>query len=131
MAAATGLAVAAQRLSPVLPATTLFRTRLLTGIVWTQASIGVAAILYNVPVSLGVLHQTGALTAWTAAFWLMHSLRPVNIALRSGAVPAVATTVATAAAATCLATTVETTRSKQAHAAEDDTVEEDDDTAAA
>jgi len=102
LAAGTGVLVSASRMAAILPANTLFRARLLAGVVWAQASLGVATILYNVPVSLGVLHQTGALTAWTAAIWLMHSLRPITAASRFAAAPVAAAAAATAAAAGCV-----------------------------
>ena len=77
MAAGTGLLASASRLAPHLPAAALPRAGLLAAVVWGQATVGVLTILHNVPVELGVLHQTGALTAWTVALWLMHGLRPL------------------------------------------------------
>ena len=49
------------------------------------------------PVELGVLHQTGALTAWTVALWLMHGLKPLG-----RAAPMAGRAGAAAAAAACL-----------------------------
>ena len=48
-----------------------------------QATLGVVTILMYVPVELGVLHQAGALTAWTASLWLLHSVRFVKVAARA------------------------------------------------
>jgi hypothetical protein len=94
VAAGTGLLASASRLATQLPAAALPRAGLLAAVVWGQATVGVLTILYNVPVELGVLHQTGALTAWTLALWLMHGLRPLKaaapIAGRAGAAAAAA-----------------------------------------
>lgn len=43
-----------------------------------QVSLGIATLLTYVPVSLGSLHQTGALTLFTIILALLHTLRPVN-----------------------------------------------------
>ena len=64
-----------------LPANTLFRMNCLLAAVWGQASLGVATIMMNVPVELGVMHQAGALTSWTLSIWLLHSLRFVRLVL--------------------------------------------------
>lgn len=75
LAAGTTLAVLARRGAGFLPKATLFRANCLMAMVWVQASLGVATIIYEVPVELGVLHQAGALTAWTLSIWLLHSLK--------------------------------------------------------
>lgn len=62
-----------------LPAATMFRMNCLLAAVWGQASLGVATIMMNVPVELGVMHQAGALTSWTLSIWLLHSLRFVRL----------------------------------------------------
>ena len=41
-----------------------------------QLALGIATLLLAVPVSLGVLHQAGAVTLLTVAVLLVHSLRP-------------------------------------------------------
>jgi cytochrome c oxidase assembly protein subunit 15 len=43
-----------------------------------QASLGVAALLSYVPVTLGSMHQCGALALWTVGIVLCHSLRPLR-----------------------------------------------------
>lgn len=41
-----------------------------------QVALGIATLLTYVPVSLGSAHQAGALTLFSVALALMHSLRP-------------------------------------------------------
>ena len=43
-----------------------------------QPILGVATLLAVVPVSLGALHQAGALLIFSASLWVMFELRPVN-----------------------------------------------------
>lgn len=57
-------------------------TALVAGVA-TQASLGIGALMNYVPVWLGSVHQVGALTVWTIALGLVHSLRVVQ--LRNGA----------------------------------------------
>ena len=40
-----------------------------------QVALGISALLYYVPVSLGSLHQANALTLFTAVVGLLHTLR--------------------------------------------------------
>lgn len=54
---------------PLKVALTLF-----VGAVFLQASLGIFTLLYIVPVSLGALHQAGALVLFTAAIVCAHSL---------------------------------------------------------
>ena len=42
----------------------------------TQLGLGIAALLAAVPVSLGALHQAGAILVLTATLWLLFTLRP-------------------------------------------------------
>lgn len=57
-----------------------------------QLTLGVATLLLAVPVSLGVLHQAGAVALLSVAVLLVHSLRPTPVASPFGS-PALATPV--------------------------------------
>lgn len=52
--------------------------RALGVLVWAQAALGIATLMTVVPVSLGSLHQAGALTVWTVALYAQHCLRYVR-----------------------------------------------------
>jgi cytochrome c oxidase assembly protein subunit 15 len=43
--------------------------------VLAQVSLGITTLLLVVPVSLGAMHQAGALVVFTAVLWLVHELR--------------------------------------------------------
>ena len=47
----------------------------LTGLVSLQFALGIATLLWRVPVSLGTLHQANAVAVLTAALVLLHALR--------------------------------------------------------
>ena len=47
------------------------------GMVVVQVSLGIATLLYFVPISLASAHQAGSLTLLTFATWLVHTLRRV------------------------------------------------------
>ncbi|MBT5050246.1 MAG: heme A synthase [Rhodospirillaceae bacterium] len=47
---------------------------LLAAMVSAQAALGVATLLNEVPVGLGILHQTGALAVFTVAIWVVYEL---------------------------------------------------------
>ena len=47
------------------------------GVTASQYALGVTTLINYVPVTLGVAHQAGALSTWTAAIWLMHTLRRI------------------------------------------------------
>ena len=47
----------------------------IVGITASQYALGVTTLMNYVPVELGVAHQAGALSTWTAAIWLLHTLR--------------------------------------------------------
>lgn len=47
---------------------------LMAAIVSAQAALGVATLLNEVPVGLGILHQTGALAVFTLAIWTVYEL---------------------------------------------------------
>lgn len=52
---------------------------MLAGVVWSQAVLGIATLIYAVPVGLGVLHQAGAavvLAVATANLWLVLRAQP-------------------------------------------------------
>lgn len=48
---------------------------LLAAIVTAQAALGVATLISEVPVALGVAHQAGALVSFTVAIWVVYELR--------------------------------------------------------
>lgn len=59
--------------------TKLRQAALLLGVMAVlQPILGVATLLAVVPVSLGALHQAGALLTFSASLWVMFELRPAN-----------------------------------------------------
>jgi heme A synthase len=57
----------------------------------SQVSLGLATLLYTVPVHLGSAHQAGALTLFSIAVFCLHSVRVPAAAvasLRTGGAPA-------------------------------------------
>lgn len=48
-----------------------------------QYTLGVLTLINYVPIELGTAHQAGALTLWTMALWVLHSLRPASAALKA------------------------------------------------
>lgn len=48
----------------------------LAAVTAAQVTLGVTTLLTYVPVSLGSAHQSGAMTVFTVALWLLHTLRP-------------------------------------------------------
>eukprot|EP01026_Neomeris_dumetosa_P076230 TRINITY_DN8167_c0_g1_i7.p1 TRINITY_DN8167_c0_g1~~TRINITY_DN8167_c0_g1_i7.p1 ORF type:complete len:446 (-),score=28.51 TRINITY_DN8167_c0_g1_i7:205-1359(-) len=52
---------------------------------WGQVALGISTLINYVPVSLGSLHQTGALTIFTVVLALLHQLRPIGMPLGVGA----------------------------------------------
>jgi cytochrome c oxidase assembly protein subunit 15 len=48
---------------------------LLAALVSAQAALGVATLLSEVPVGLGILHQAGALAVFTLTIWVVYELR--------------------------------------------------------
>jgi heme a synthase len=50
----------------------------LVGVTTAQVGLGITTLMMYVPVELGVAHQGGALTLWTVALWLVHTLRYVK-----------------------------------------------------
>ena len=51
----------------------------LMGVACCQVGLGIATLLYMVPVSLGTAHQAGSLTLLTSALYLMHSMKKIPI----------------------------------------------------
>lgn len=45
-----------------------------------QVTLGIATLIYMVPIQLAALHQAGALTLLTTNFWLVHTLKKVPVA---------------------------------------------------
>ncbi|KAF8962513.1 Cytochrome c oxidase assembly protein cox15, partial [Entomortierella lignicola] len=62
-----------------LPPHARIGVNVLLGVACGQVSLGIATLLYMVPVSLGTAHQAGSLTLLTAALYLMHSLKKVPL----------------------------------------------------
>ncbi|KAG0003490.1 Cytochrome c oxidase assembly protein cox15 [Entomortierella chlamydospora] len=63
-----------------LPLHARLGVNILLGVACGQVGLGIATLLYMVPVSLGTAHQAGSLTLLTAAMYLMHSLKKVPLA---------------------------------------------------
>eukprot|EP00128_Syssomonas_multiformis_P012055 Colp12_sorted_trinity150504_noHs@31575 len=76
----TGLAIgalwAASRTLP-LPPRARTAVNCLAGMAVVQVSLGIATLLYFVPVSLAASHQAGSLTLLSFALWLAHELKRV------------------------------------------------------
>jgi cytochrome c oxidase assembly protein subunit 15 len=63
-----------------IPGPALRLTRLAAIVALLQVGLGIATLLLAVPVTLGVLHQAGAVALLTVAVLLRHSLRPLPVA---------------------------------------------------
>ena len=109
LAVGTWLAFAIRARRAVLPAEVASRANVLAAVVWGQAALGVTTILMEVPVYMGVMHQAGALTAWTVALWLCHSFRFVPVGARLAAQASKASSAAVAAERTKLAQSLRST----------------------
>ncbi|KAG0358084.1 Cytochrome c oxidase assembly protein cox15 [Gamsiella multidivaricata] len=66
---------------PLLPHISVGANALM-GVACCQVGLGIATLLYIIPVLLGTVHQTGLLTLSAAALYLMHSLKKVPVAKR-------------------------------------------------
>ncbi|KAF9424653.1 Cytochrome c oxidase assembly protein cox15 [Podila epigama] len=62
-----------------LPPHVRLGVNVLMGVACCQVGLGIATLLYMVPVSLGTAHQAGSLTLLTSALYLMHSLKKVPV----------------------------------------------------
>ncbi|KAG0086751.1 Cytochrome c oxidase assembly protein cox15 [Podila epicladia] len=62
-----------------LPPHVRLGVNVLMGVACCQVGLGIATLLYMVPVSLGTAHQAGSLTLLTSALYLMHSLKKIPI----------------------------------------------------
>ncbi|HMT27830.1 MAG TPA: COX15/CtaA family protein, partial [Bacteroidia bacterium] len=49
-------------------------------VVLIQFSLGVLTLVYNVPVSLGVIHQVGAFFLFASVIYLLHRLKRTSVA---------------------------------------------------
>lgn len=74
LAAVTGLWYRSEKV-PLMPNKATLGFRHLLGFAWAQAGLGIITLMTIVPVSLGALHQAGALTLWTTALFVQHALR--------------------------------------------------------
>jgi cytochrome c oxidase assembly protein subunit 15 len=63
---------------PGLEKKALMGYRHIFGVAWVQAVLGIVTLVTVVPVSLGSLHQAGALTLWSFALYAQHALRYVK-----------------------------------------------------
>ena len=83
LATTTGISVGAVALAArrpallwaSLPAASKTAVMAMVGVTASQYALGVTALWNYVPVYLGVAHQAGALSTWTAAVYLLHGLR--------------------------------------------------------
>ncbi|KAF9373922.1 Cytochrome c oxidase assembly protein cox15 [Podila verticillata] len=62
-----------------LPLHVRLGVNVLMGVTCCQVGLGIATLLYMVPVSLGTAHHAGSLTLLTSALYLMHSLKKIPI----------------------------------------------------
>lgn len=51
---------------------------LMLAVAWTQVGLGITTLLHMVPVSLGAMHQGGALTLFTVLITAVHALRRIR-----------------------------------------------------
>ena len=50
-------------------------SNIMAGVVFTQFILGVITLLYSVPITMGVLHQTGAFALFASVLFFIHSLK--------------------------------------------------------
>ncbi|KAF9978331.1 Cytochrome c oxidase assembly protein cox15 [Actinomortierella ambigua] len=62
-----------------LPPHARLGVNLLMGVAMGQVGLGIATLLYMVPVELGAAHQAGSLTLLTSALYLMQALKKVPV----------------------------------------------------
>ncbi|KAF9161480.1 Cytochrome c oxidase assembly protein cox15 [Actinomortierella ambigua] len=62
-----------------LPPQARLGVNLLMGVAIGQVGLGIATLLYMVPVSLGTAHQAGSLTLLTSALYLMQTLKKIPV----------------------------------------------------
>lgn len=60
---------------PALPRAAQIGLHSMAGMVTVQVLLGISTLMMFVPVSLGSLHQAGALTLWTTMLYTQHALR--------------------------------------------------------
>jgi cytochrome c oxidase assembly protein subunit 15 len=53
-------------------------TNTMMGVALVQVSLGIATLVYFVPVPIAAAHQSGSLTLLTVAIWLLHTLRHIK-----------------------------------------------------
>eukprot|EP00899_Mesostigma_viride_P005990 jgi/Mesvir1/15392/Mv06579-RA.1 len=93
LAAVTGFWAKARSLP--LPPDVQTGVNILLGLAYTQVTLGIATLLTYVPVSLGTLHQAGAMSLFTAILYVMHGLRrPASSLKAASGVNAVAANLA-------------------------------------
>ena len=74
LASTTATHVSSLKTSALLPKRALFFLNATMGLVSAQVILGVATLLYHVPVSLGSAHQANALLVFTSVVGLLHAL---------------------------------------------------------
>ena len=74
LASTTATHVSSLKTSASLPKRALFFLHATMGLVSAQVILGVATLLYHVPVSLGSAHQANALLVFTSVVGLLHAL---------------------------------------------------------
>jgi cytochrome c oxidase assembly protein subunit 15 len=52
-----------------------FATNAMFLVACAQASLGIATLVYFVPIPLAATHQAGSLTLYSVSLWLMHLLK--------------------------------------------------------
>ena len=77
---------AAVQAGPPLPRAAALAIHVLGGTVVAQVTLGITTLLSNVPVWLGSAHQAGALTLFSVALLVLHTLRaPAHVKQRAAA----------------------------------------------
>ena len=77
-AAVTTFAYSSRHILRILPLPARLASYALLGIVYTQASLGIATLLTFVPVHTAATHQAGSITLLSAALWLLQELRRIR-----------------------------------------------------
>ncbi len=60
-----------------LPASSKLAVNCLFGVACLQASLGIATLIYFVPVPVAASHQAGSLTLLSTSLWLVHTLKRI------------------------------------------------------
>jgi len=77
LATVTSLWLYSRRLP--LPRNVRIAANTLAAVAYLQATLGITTLLYLVPLELASAHQAGAMTLWTVALYLAHSMRRLPV----------------------------------------------------